>query len=259
MRDKYINLKDFRIHYLEGGAGECIVLLPSLWVTSGSYRAFGEKLENKFRVIIPDLGNTGKSSGKRLISSLDDYTFLVDEFLKGIRVKKFFLVGVSFSGMIAAKYSVKFPQKMKGLFLASTTLVPVKMSFLEGVIRYNFFLLENLFYKGGLRLDWLWLSDALIDFIKHPRQFLKDGSMGIENLKSEIGRLEVPSLLLLARHDIYVPSKYYVKMRKIKSLKIEVVSGPHAWFFLKPEEFIERLENFIKTAQVFEEKPELKH
>ncbi len=256
MDNKYATLKDFKIHYLEAGRGESIVLLPSLWVTSKSYRSFGEKLKDKFRIIIPDLGNTGRSSGKRLISSLNDYASLLDEFLGVIGVEKSFLVGVSFSGMIAVQYATKFPDKVKGLFLASTTLIPlkIKMALLRGlVLGYILLFLDNLRYRGGLGVDFLWFGDGLIDLIRHPRQFIQNALIAKETLKNKVSGLMVPTLLLLPAYEPFLPQKSYKDMegeiKQISNLRIESVSGSHGWFFLRPGEFVGMIEKFIEELK----------
>ncbi|MDP3093273.1 MAG: alpha/beta hydrolase [bacterium] len=256
MDNKYAILKYFKIHYLESGKGECIILLPSLWVTSKSYRSFGEKLKDKFRVIIPDLGNTGRSSGKRLISSFDDYATLLDEFLGVIGVEKSFLVGVSFSGMIAVKYATKFPDKVKGLFLASTALIPVKikMALLRGLLLgYTLLFLDNLRYRGGLKVNFLWFGDGLIDLIKHPRQFIQDALIAKKTLKNKISELMVPALLLLPAYEPFIPQKSYKdiegEIKQINNLRIENISGSHGWFFLRPGEFVGMIEKFIEELK----------
>lgn len=245
MKSKYIKVGEYNIHYLDGGEGETVVLLSSLAITSRSYRQFGEKLASKYRVVIPDLGE-GRSSGRKLLTSLNDYVSLLKGFLEAIRIDKFHLIGFSFGGLIALGYYKKHPLKIKSLFLTSTTLVPIKGRLLfKG---YPCLLFKNLFSKNGFKVNLLWFSDGLVSFIRHPRQFLNNLFIGFKNLEERPTALEVPNILVIGDKDEFIPIKSIKEMGAIKGVNLEIIKAGHGWFFLKPEYLIERVERFFETA-----------
>jgi len=63
MKSKFLNTNDGKIHYLEGGKGDTVILLPSLWLTSRLYKIFAEQLSQDYQVLIPDFYK-GKSQFK---------------------------------------------------------------------------------------------------------------------------------------------------------------------------------------------------
>lgn len=242
-----------RIHYLEGGRGKTIVLLPSLWLTSRSYRPFGEGLEEKYHIVIPDLGR-GKSS-EVVISSLEEYASLLNKFLAERGINNFYLVGISFGGFIAGEFYKRYSQNLRGLILVSTTLVPVRANlliFLGGFLRLWFRRLfgRATFAGGGLGILLSWLVDGFLSFLKHPGQFFRDAAIAIRNLDEEIKELSVPNLFLFASEDEFfyspeVKEEVLQKTKKIRNLNLEIIKGSHTWFFLRPGDLLERVERFI--------------
>ena len=78
---KYLQISDQeKIHYLEFGSGESLILLPSLCLTSFSYASFGEKLGNNFHVLIPDLYR-GHSIYTQNAYQLEDYVEKLNQFM----------------------------------------------------------------------------------------------------------------------------------------------------------------------------------
>ncbi len=243
MKSKYLKTDGFNIHYLEGGSGEVVILLSSLGITSKSYQQLGERLAEKYKVFIPNLGE-GSSSGERLIMSLGEYVSLFNDFLKAAKIDKFYLVAFSFGGLVACKYYKRYPSRIKALFLTSTTLVPIKgRLLLKG---YPYLLFKNLFSKKGLKVNLLWLSDGLASFIKQPRQVLENFLIGFNNLGEALTELKIPNLLVLADKDEFIPSSTIKEMKNIKGVNLEVIKGGHGWFFLEPEKFLVKVEKFLK-------------
>jgi len=243
MKSKYLKINGFNIHYLESGKGSVVVLLSSLGITSKSYRQFGERLAKKHKVIIPDLGK-GKSSGEKLITSLDDYVSLLNNFLKKLKINKFYLLGFSLGGLIASEYCKKYPLKIKALFLTSTTLVPIKGKLL--LKSYPCLLSKNLFSREGRKVNLLWLSDGFTSFFNQPRQVLENFHLGFKNLSDELANLKVPNLLILADKDEFIPFRKIIEMKNLKGINLEVVKGGHDWFFLEPEKFLATVKKFLR-------------
>lgn len=248
MRSDFIEVNDFKIHYLEGGEGKPIIILPSFWITSRTYQYFGEELSKNYRVFIPDLGR-GKSAGRKLLTSLTDYVSLLNSFIDKMKIDKFCLIGISFGGMIATEYYKKYPQKIESLFLTSTITTPTGGSFFWGAKAYLQMFYNNLFFENGFKTDLLWLFDGIFNFfIKQPRQFLKDIPIAIKNFNQEEGikELKIPHLLVLAKKDEFISLGAIKKMQENKGLNTEIIEGTHPWFLLRPKEFLAKVETFLK-------------
>jgi len=219
-----------------------VIFLPTFALTSKSYQQFGEKLSKTYRVFIPNLGR-GKSSGK-LLNSLSEYASLLNNFVTKIKINKFYLIGISFGGLIAVEYYQKFPSKIKGLFLTSTILVPIRSIFglLTAYLRLFF---HNLFIKNGFKINLTWLEDGLNFFISHPGQFLMDCFIAFRNFEEGVKELKIPNILIVGDKDEFIHGRTIEEMKEIKGLNLKIIKANHGWLFLRPEEFLSEVENFL--------------
>ncbi len=80
------------------------------------------RLSKYFKVIAPDLPGHGKSGGT-LLTSAKEYSEWLDQFTAALGLSSFFLVGHSFGGGIAQEYVRTYPDKIKGLVLAGTSVI----------------------------------------------------------------------------------------------------------------------------------------
>lgn len=248
MRSRFIEIERSKIHYLEGGEGKPVIILPSFWVTSWIYKQFGEELSKKYHVFIPDFGR-GRSTGGQPIASLFDYVSHLNRFIDEVNIKEFCLVGISFGGMIAVEYYKKYPEKIRSLFLTSTITVPIKGNLLWGAKAYFRMFYHNLFFKNGARLDLLWIFDGIYNFfLKHPKQFLKDVGIIIEGFGQieSLREIKIPHILILTNKDEFISLETTIMMRENKKLNTEEINATHPWFLLRPKEFLAKVETFLK-------------
>ena len=80
------------------------------------------RLSKYFKIIVPDLPGHGRSGGK-LLTSAKAYSAWLDQFTTALGFSSLFLIGHSFGGAIAQEYVRAYPDKIKGLVLASTGTV----------------------------------------------------------------------------------------------------------------------------------------
>jgi pimeloyl-ACP methyl ester carboxylesterase len=127
MHSGYLNLNFQKVHYLEAGAGEIIILLPSFLLTSYSYQHIVHELIKSYHVVIPDLYK-GCSVIRNYPKSMDNYAEELLEFLTRFGIKKCFVIGISFSGLIANKLCEKRDNRIEKILLLNTTVadIPVK-------------------------------------------------------------------------------------------------------------------------------------
>jgi pimeloyl-ACP methyl ester carboxylesterase len=113
--------KGVKIHYLEGGKGEPVLLVHGLmssaalnWQLPGTI----DLLTPPFRVIAPDCRGHGLS-GKPTedsqygVEMVEDLTRLLDH----LKIEKAHLVGYSMGGMISMKFLVLHPERARSLVL----------------------------------------------------------------------------------------------------------------------------------------------
>lgn len=247
MKSLFIALKNQKVHYLIGGKGDYLILLPSLWLTSKSYKQIGKKLSRYYTVVIPDIYK-GKSIFRTSVYTTKDYVILLKAFIDKLKMPKTYLLGVSLSGILATEFSNKFPETINKLLLISTSATIIKMKYklfklISGYIRVIF---NNLFSIKGFKANLMWLIDTFQYFIRQPKQYLLEGSIAIKNYEKPTLKMKVASKLIFAKKDEFIPLEIVNINSKIKGLEVEIVDKTHAWMFIEQEELINKIREYFK-------------
>jgi esterase/lipase len=236
-----------KIHYYVIGKGKPLILLPSMWVTSRSYLTLGKVLSRNYKVYIPDIYR-GRSIFNKNTNKLVDYENWLTQFINKLKIKDFYLVGISLSGMITNKYLNNPHPNPKRVFLVSTTILPPDLvhrrtTLLFGYIRL---LYHNLFSVYGIKTNMLWTTDALVNIFRHPGQMVAEGKMAIDLEINEVGKIPVETKLLFASKDEFLPYKSVEKLKKVRNLSVEKIDGCHCWFFGKEEMLANKIKDFFE-------------
>ncbi len=244
MKSVYCDLSSQRVHYLESGKGKIIILLPGLWITSRSFENLGEQLSNYYRVIIPDLYK-GKSTFTICARSLKDYSYLLKDLLNALKIKKYYLIGISASGLIASYFVEHVPDKPEKLLLFSSSFSPPSINcrfcvILKGYIQL---LIRNFLSFKGIKVNLLWIIDSFFNFIRHPTQFIREALIPAIEIHTAA---TVKTTLYIAKFDEFFSYKKVIKENSsIMNLQPIVLEENHAWFFMKPEKFVEKVRDFF--------------
>jgi len=239
------------VYYREFGKGKELIIVPSLWVTSVSYIPLGKELGKYFHVVIPDLYR-GKSKYVDSPKTHDDYVDELHRFIKAMHTRNFFLIGVSLSGITALKYILRYKLRPQKLFLVNTSIVPVVEPFdlarQRRILRFGYFKLlwGNLNSWRGLQLNFQWVIDWIVSTIRHPLGALTEGLIGSTVQVPKIFALPVPTKLLFARYDEFIPFEAVARMAKIKNLTVKVIEGDHGWFFGREDELVLEIIGYFK-------------
>ena len=123
INSRFSKLSQVKLHYLEEGDGDVVVLLHGWPHTSHGWRHVIPKLSRKYRVIAPDLRGLGDSS--RPASGYDNGTVAGDmiELLDSLGVRDFSLVGHDWGGPVAFAATLLARDRVRKLALVDTVLV----------------------------------------------------------------------------------------------------------------------------------------
>lgn len=110
------------IYYEKRGEGPLILILSSAFVISTAWRLFTERLVEKNTILSYDIRNQGASSegDGTYANHLSDLKSLVD----GLGVEQAYIMGVSFSSVMARDFAYENPDRVKGLILCGPALSP---------------------------------------------------------------------------------------------------------------------------------------
>src|SRR5690606_33605869 len=119
---------DTMIHYRDVGEGPVVVLVHGEISSMHIWNEWIDKLSQNFRVIALDLPGSGLTSAPHCISDPEEtcpenlsssyLSHTLEYFIEDLNIRKFSLVGHSYSGYLAAQYAAhQHPEKLEKLIL----------------------------------------------------------------------------------------------------------------------------------------------
>ena len=204
-------------------------------------------------VIAPDLPGFKKDTALDRPWNLDDYVEWFEKKYGDIN-EPFFLLGHSFGGRMAIKFSVKYPEKVLGLILCSAAGIRHKKNTLVGLLLYNlakilsrfsflpgFNFFRKIFYQFLLRK---------IDYIEAEGK-LKETFKNIigEDLTHYLAKIKTKTLLIWGEKDKAVPlSDAYLMKKEIQNSILEIIPQTgHRVNIEVPEKLAEIVLKFLKS------------
>jgi pimeloyl-ACP methyl ester carboxylesterase len=103
---------------MHGGAGTPFLYLHSTLGESFRWLPFYQSWSQDFRVLVPTHPGFGKSGGFEQIDTIEDMAFHYVELLDALGLDEVILGGVSLGGWIAAEFAVRWPERVKRLWIA---------------------------------------------------------------------------------------------------------------------------------------------
>ncbi len=120
--NKKVEYENAEIKYTVIGKGQTVVLLHGFGEDSNIWAHQIAFLKNRFRLFVPDLPGSGKSSllkGKAV--SMSDYASCIKRILEKEQIEKCTMIGHSMGGYITMAFAEKYPEYLTafGLFHSS--------------------------------------------------------------------------------------------------------------------------------------------
>ena len=103
---------------MHGGEGPPFVYLHSTLGESFMWLPFYQAWAKQFRVLVPTHPGFGKSGGFDQIDTIEDMAFHYVELFDALGLDEVILGGVSLGGWIAAEFAVRWPERVKKLWIA---------------------------------------------------------------------------------------------------------------------------------------------
>lgn len=202
------------------------------------------------KVFVPDLPGFGQEPAPATAWNIDNYVEWVRKYVKknlvtsGELVEPFFLLGHSFGGSVAAKYALRYPEKVEKLFLAASAGVrkkTVKKDFFRKIspLFRGFSLLKKIFYRFFVKSDYQQTSGVMREI------YLK---IIAEDISDVFSKISVPTVIIWGEKDNTTPiSDAYFMNKEIKNSKLEILPGiGHRIRAEAPELLVEKIIKYIK-------------
>jgi pimeloyl-ACP methyl ester carboxylesterase len=257
----FVHLGKYTAELLQNGCGSPIVLIPGL---AGGFELLGplaRSLATGHRITTYQLRGENDCFILRHPFDLDDLIEDLAELLDTLRLETPTLMGLSFGGIIALKFAIRYPHRLNRLIvqgvgaryerglihqIAGTVLsrfpLPADSTFVN-----QFF---NLLFGGKQK------RDALFEFV--TRQIWQtDQSMmahrfrlveGLD-IERQLGHIRVPTLVLSGERDVLVsPSSLTALCEGIRDVQFaRLPDCGHLAFVTKPELMARKVAQFMDS------------
>jgi len=256
LEEKTITVDGLKTKFLHGGSGQKILLLHGWGSQSEKYRISFENFpENNGEVFIPDLPCFGMTGCPTEAWNISDYVEWVKKFIFEVKISDYVLVGHSFGGRIAIKFSSENPTNLKGIVLYSAAgITPqnkIKNSVYFGIaktgkailriLRLNFIsnLLKKLLYKSAGVKDYNNANNQRKEIMKKVIS---------ENLEKYLKDISQPVVLLWGSKDTETPlSDAEIIRKEINNSQTIVVDGAgHAIHIENPILFASKIQEALR-------------
>jgi len=257
--EEIIDLNGRPVAMRHGGNGPPFVYLHSTLGESMRWLPFHDIWARHFTVYSPLHPGFGKSGGFDAIETIEDMAFHYVELFDALGFEEpVVLGGVSLGGWIAAEFAVRWPERVKCLWLSATPGLWVEeeplpdlfrmMGDEEGLRKLLFhepqgYMADMLF--GGAKDDERILTGFQAMTVLARLMWERPYS---PRLPARLHRIECPVLLLWGEQDRLVPPAYgraYQKYLPKAELKLLRDCG-HLGMFEKEKEFVEAVLSFCK-------------
>jgi pimeloyl-ACP methyl ester carboxylesterase len=241
---------------MHAGEGTPFVYLHSTLGETFMWLPFYQKWARQFRVLVPTHPGFGQSGGFDQIDTIEDMAFHYVELFDALGLDEVILGGVSLGGWIAAEFAVRWPERVKKLWIAAAPGLWVDeepMPDLFRIMQDRDALRRLLFHHPDE-----YMAKMVIQDNPDPERLMAAyQSMTVlarlvwerpydPKLASRLHRIQCPTLLLWGDHDRLVPPAYgkaYLQHLPHAEFKLIPDCG-HVLMFEKEAEFVEAVARF---------------
>ncbi len=248
---------------MHGGDGPPFVYLHSTLGESLRWLPFYDSWAKHFTTYVPTHPGFGQSGGFEDIDSIEDMAFHYLELFDALGLEEVILGGVSLGGWIAAEFAVRWPERVKKLWLSGTPGLWIDEQPLPDLFRYadgskkgRDEMRKLLFHDpDGFMAKLILAEQATEEQMLHAYQSLTVLARLVwerpwsPKLPARLHRVQCPVLLLWGDHDRLVPPAYgeayktYLPHAEFKLLR----DCGHLVMFEKEKEFVEEVTRFCQS------------
>jgi pimeloyl-ACP methyl ester carboxylesterase len=241
---------------MHAGEGAPFVYLHSSLGESFMWLPFYQAWAKKFRVLVPTHPGFGKSGGFDQIDTVEDMAFHYVEMFDALGLEEVVLGGVSLGGWIAAEFAVRWPERVKRLWIADAPGLWVEGQPLGDLFRLmqdRDKLRELLFHDPHSYIARMVIQDNPDEekMLAGYQAMTALARLAWERpydpkLPARLHRVQCPTLLVWGEDDRLVPPAYgeaYKKYLPQAEMKVIPNCG-HMPMFEREAEFVEMIAKF---------------
>ena len=240
---KFLSISGHKMHYVDEGTGDPILLLHGVPMSSYSFRNIIPSLTANNRVIAIDFMGFGKSDKPDIDYSFGNQLAYLSSFIENLDLKNITLVMTDIGGIIGSNYAINHPERIKGLIFMEAPMGDAETFHKNGgfmqrmmfwmarkdKMGYNMFVRKNMFIRmmpmlikrklnnqeKEIYLSPFHSKESRIPLFSLPNAFPKKGKNAQNgdmayflNLNAEgLKKSDVPKLIIYATPGMLVNKK----------------------------------------------------
>lgn len=199
-----------------------------------------------YQVVVPDLPGFAESGKLTKPWTINDYVSWFEEFTRLLEIQEFYLLGYSFGGALAAKIAVKYPQRVKKLFLVAAAVIrkkTAKKGFLAKIskfVKFFYFLPYYAFFRKAIYKFIIRKSDYV-----YAEGIMKQTYLNAvaDDLSHHLSFIRVPTVIIWGDKDQSVPlDNAKIINEKIRNSELIIIEGAdHLMHKTMPELLAEKV------------------
>lgn len=237
-----IKIQNININYIQYGEGKDIILLHGWGQNIDMMKPLGDNFSNRFRITILDFPGFGESDEPKETWNIEKYALILEEFLKKLKVKKPIVIGHSFGGRVAIRYSARNPIEKLVLFgspcirieeeLSLSVKILKKLKTLPGMNNFGEYMKKYIGsrdYKAASPI----MRQTLVEVVN-------------EDLSKYAREIEEPTLLIWGENDTEAPVSDAKELERIMiDAALIVLPGTHYAYLENLGQVVNILNNFF--------------
>ena len=237
-----INIRGISVNYIQYGEGKDILLLHGWGQNIEMMKFLGDPLSNRFRITILDFPGFGASEEPMKPWMLSDYVSLIEDFVKKLGIKKPIIMGHSFGGRVAIKYSANHPIEKLVLFGSPCIRLQKKLPLSVRILK-KLKTLPGMNELGEKMKKYIGSRDY-----RAASPVMRQTLVNVvnEDLSNYAKQIEEPALLIWGDHDEEAPvEEAKILEGMMYDAALIVLPGTHYAYIENLPRVIAILDNFI--------------
>ena len=237
-----IKVKDLDVNYIQYGKGKDILLLHGWGQNIEMMKFLGDNFSDRFRITILDFPGFGESEEPHETWTIDKYSEMLEEFVKKVGIKKPIVMGHSFGGRVAIRYSARNAIEKLVLFGSPCIRIQENLSLkvkvlkglkklpgMNGIGEYMKQFIGSRDYKAASPI----MRQTLVEVVN-------------EDLSKYAREIEEPTLLIWGDHDDEAPVSDAKELEKIMiDAALIILPGTHYAYIENLQQVVNILNSFI--------------
>lgn len=237
-----IKVKNVLVNYIQYGEGKDILLLHGWGQNIEMMKMLGDNFSDRFRITILDFPGFGLSEEPSESWTIKDFADMLDEFVKELGIKKPIIMGHSFGGRVAIRYSADHVVEKIVLFgspcVREERELPLSVKILKGIKK-----LPGMDKIGEFAKNYIGSRDY-----KAASPIMRQTLVDVvnEDLSKYAKEIDCPTLLIWGENDTEAPVE---NARILEGIMVDaaliVLPGTHYAYIENLGQVVNILNNFI--------------